>query len=111
MTTADDVYQIVRGIPKGKVMSYGQIGKILGIGPRQVGRILHNNPDNSLIPCHRVVKSDGGIASGYAFGGEGKQREFLEAEGVIFRNGRAEKSYFWGLVKKKPSQVTPRGSR
>lgn len=75
-------------------MTYGQIGEIVGIGPRQVGRILHNNPDNNLTPCHRVVKSDGSIASGYAFGGEGKQREILENEGVDFARGRVVKRCF-----------------
>lgn len=94
MTTAEQVYQIVRAIPKGKAMTYGQIGVMVGIGPRQVGRILHNNPDNSLTPCHRVVHADGSIASGYAFGGEGKQREMLEKEGVIFSRGRVAKKCF-----------------
>lgn len=93
MTTAERVYQIVGRIPRGKVMSYGQVGVMVGIGPRQVGRILHDNPDNSLTPCHRVVHADGSIASGYAFGGEGKQRELLEKEGVVFRNGKVLKDY------------------
>ena len=75
-------------------MSYGQIGVMVGIGPRQVGRILHNNPDNSLTPCHRVVHADGSVASGYAFGGMGKQRGLLEKEGVIFARGRVLKKYF-----------------
>ncbi|MFZ2202043.1 MAG: methylated-DNA--[protein]-cysteine S-methyltransferase [Microgenomates group bacterium] len=88
MDIAERVYQIVAAIPKGKVMTYGQIGVMVEIGPRQVGRILHNNPDDSLTPCHRVVHTDGSIASGYAFGGEGKQREILEKEGVKFKNGK-----------------------
>jgi len=94
---SERVYQIVRGIPKRRVMSYGQIGVMVGIGPRQVGRILHDNPDNSLTPCHRVVRADGSIASGFAFGGQGKQREMLLKEGVIFRNGKVVKGY---MIKK-----------
>jgi len=94
MTGTDDVYQIVGGIPKGKVMSYGQIGVMVGIGPRQVGRILHNNLDNLLTPCHRVVRADGSIASGFAFGGEGKQKELLEKEGVFFKRGKAGRECF-----------------
>ena len=78
-------------------MSYGQIGVMVGIGPRQVGRILHDNPDNYLTPCHRVVRADGSVASGFAFGGEGKQREMLLKEGVIFRNGKVVKGY---MIKK-----------
>jgi len=88
---SERVYQIVAGIPKGKVMAYGQIGVMVGIGPRQVGRILHDNPDNSVVPCHRVVCADGSLASGYAFGGPNKQRELLEKEGVVFRQGKVSK--------------------
>ena len=82
------VYDMVRGIPKGKVTSYGKIAKAVGIGPRRVGSILHNNPDNNLVPCHRVVHSDGSVASGYAFGGREKQIEMLKKEGVKFKNGK-----------------------
>ncbi len=75
-------------------MSYGQIGVMVGIGPRQVGRILHNNPSDKLTPCHRVVHADGSIAGGYAFGGAGEQMQILKKEGVGFKNGRVEKIYF-----------------
>lgn len=94
MDIAERVYQIVAAIPRGKVVSYGQIGKIVGIGPRQVGRILHHNPDNSRTPCHRVVHADGSIASGYAFGGMGKQRELLEKEGIEFIGSGVTKDCF-----------------
>ena len=94
MTEAEDVYQIVGGIPRGKVMAYGQVGVMVGIGPRQVGRILHNNPDNSSTPCHRVVRADGSIASGFAFGGQGKQREMLLKEGVFFKKGKVGRECF-----------------
>lgn len=88
---SERVYQIVAGIPKGKVMSYGQIGVMVGIGPRQVGRILHENPDNSVVPCHRVVHTDGSIALGYAFGGMDEQRKILEKEGVRFVRNKVDK--------------------
>lgn len=77
-------------------MSYGQVGVMVGIGPRQVGQILHNNPSATVTPCHRVVHADGSIASGYAFGGMGKQRELLEKEGVEFNNNKVAKKYFIG---------------
>lgn len=98
MTIEEQVYEIVRGIPKGKVMSYGKIGRTVGVGPRQVGRILHLNPFPAFpfvrgrgkkgVPCHRVVRSDGLLADGYAFGGLDEQKRRLEKEGVKFRNGR-----------------------
>lgn len=83
MTSFDKVFAIVSSIPKGKVLTYKEVAKRAGIkNPRIVGRILHQNPDPKTIPCHRVVKSDGTLASGYAFGGKKKQRELLKTEGV-----------------------------
>jgi len=88
MNISEQVYEIVRKVPRGKVISYGKIGRMVGIGPRLVGRILHNNPNNSVTPCHRVVRGDGTIASGYAFGGPGEQRKLLEKEGVGFNDNK-----------------------
>ncbi|MCL2446666.1 MAG: MGMT family protein [Oscillospiraceae bacterium] len=80
------VYDIVKQIPPGKVATYGQIAAMAG-NPRmarQVGWALHGNPDESNIPCHRVVNRFGGCSSAFAFGGIDIQRELLEAEGVGF---------------------------
>jgi len=88
------VYTIVSQIPLGKVMTYKTVGKAVGnLNPRVVGNILHHNPDASTVPCHRVIRSDGKIASNYAFGGENEQREKLEQEGVIFFKGRVNLSH------------------
>ncbi len=79
------VYRLVAQIPLGKVMIYGQIAKALKIrSPRLVGRLLHQNQDPKIIPCHRVVFSDGRLSANYAFGGEEKQKEKLIKEGVSF---------------------------
>lgn len=83
----DVVYSIIKSISKGKVLTYKEVARRAGIkNPRLVGRILHQNPDPKTIPCHRVVKSDGTIACGYAFGGKEKQKELLKTEGVEFLN-------------------------
>lgn len=71
-------------IPKGQVTTYGVIGDALGIHPRQVGRLLHQNQNPERFPCHRVVKSDGSLAGGYAFGGQSAQKKKLEEEGIRF---------------------------
>jgi len=84
MKTFEKVHNIVSTIPKGKVMTYGQIGKILGITPRVVGFALHANKAPDEVPCHRVVNRDGRIAPGFAFGGPDIQRKLLQAEGVEF---------------------------
>lgn len=83
------IFEYVAGIPKGSTASYKDVALAAGTHPRVVGRILHTNERPDLYPCHRVIKSDGSIASGYAFGGPGKQQEILEAEGVVFTaNGK-----------------------
>jgi len=76
----------VKSIPKGKVATYGQVALLAG-NPRWarvVGYALHVNPDPGTIPCHRVVNREGRVAPGFAFGGEGVQRQLLEAEGIVF---------------------------
>jgi methylated-DNA-protein-cysteine methyltransferase-like protein len=80
------VYNLVMQIPAGHVVTYSQIAKALGKprSARVVGWALHVNPDNRLIPCHRVVNSQGMISSGFAFGGPDEQRKMLESEGIIF---------------------------
>lgn len=84
--TFEKVYKIVSSIPRGKVMTYGQIGNLTGLSPRVVGFALHANPDSGLVPCHRVVNRDGRVAPGFAFGGAGEQKRRLEEEGVGFKD-------------------------
>ena len=81
----DQVYDVVREIPEGMVMTYGQIAEKLGTrDARRVGHALHANKDGSLVPCHRVVNKEGKLAPGYAFGGPNEQKNRLIAEGVKF---------------------------
>lgn len=94
LAIAAQVFELVSQIPSGKVTTYGELARAVGINPRQVGYILHHNTDPTRFPCHRVVKSDGKVASGYAFGGPGKQQERLEAEGVLFVNGKIDLAKF-----------------
>lgn len=51
---------------------------------RVVGFALHVNKNTKEVPCHRVIKSDGTLAQGYAFGGKDIQRKLLEQEGITF---------------------------
>lgn len=86
MNTFEKIYEVVKTIPKGKVATYGQVARLAG-NPhwaRVVGYALHNNPDQSSIPCHRVVNREGKVALGFAFGGSDMQRRLLEAEGIVF---------------------------
>lgn len=75
------VYAIVAQIPKGRVMSYGQIAALCGSprAARIVGGVAHfGDPD---LPWQRVVHKDGSLAAGYPGGVEG-HRQVLEGEGV-----------------------------
>lgn len=93
MNKFDKIYEVVRQIPKGKVATYGQIAAIIG-NPRLsrvVGYALHANPDNTAIPCHRVVNRFGEVAKSFAFGGPSIQKDMLIAEGVKFNpEGRVD---------------------
>lgn len=97
MTVFEEVYMVVGRIPKGKVMTYGTVARLMG-NPRMsrvVGYALHVNPDPLRIPCHRVVNRFGEVSSAFAFGGGNRQRELLLSEGVEFdENGRVKKEYF-----------------
>ena len=87
------VYEIVCQIPEGKVAFYGQIAYLTGSwrASRAVGYALHRNPYYGKVPCHRVVFKDGSLAAGFVFGGQGVQRQLLEAEGVQFTaDGRVD---------------------
>jgi len=76
-------------------MTYKQIAILSGLkNPRNVGFALHRNTDGDKVPCHRVIRSDGKLASGYAFGGMRKQKEKLEKEGVGFINDRVNLKKF-----------------
>ena len=97
MNFFENVYQVVKGIPYGKVMTYGQIAEILGNKrmSRQVGWALHVNPDPEHIPCYRVVNRFGEVSKAFAFGGGNRQKELLEQEGVIFdKKGRVKPCFF-----------------
>jgi methylated-DNA-[protein]-cysteine S-methyltransferase len=79
----NDVYNLLIRIPNGKVTTYGDIAKHFGNKKlaRSVGKILHNNPNPIIVPCHKVVSSNGKIG-GYAFGLKMK-KNLLEKEGII----------------------------
>ena len=88
----ENVYDLVRKVPKGKVVTYGEIARALG-NPRmarQVGWALHVNPKPLVIPCHRVVNRFGGLSSAFAFGGKNRQAELLREEGVAVLDGKVD---------------------
>lgn len=94
----EQVYRILQNIPRGRVVTYGQIAEILGNKhyARTVGNILHVNPDGKKYPCYKVVNSKGYLARQYAFGGIEKQKEKLELDGIEVRDYKVDlKKYQW----------------
>jgi alkylated DNA nucleotide flippase Atl1 len=75
------IYRIVNRIPRGHVLSYGDLGRIVGTGPRQVAAAMRGCPVG--VPWHRVVGAGGKIRTPgeYAW----IQQERLMAEGIRFR--------------------------
>lgn len=88
MILKEKVYGLLKKVPKGKVTTYGEIGKKLGTRAYQaIGQILKRNPNAPVVPCHRVVSSDGSLG-GY-FGKEFlKKKKLLEKEGIVIEKGK-----------------------
>ncbi len=88
MKLEQKVYKKLTEVPQGKVTTYGELAKAVGLknGQRQIGQIMKKNPYPVIIPCHRVVKSDGNVG-GYAYGGDIKTN-MLQKEGLIIKDGK-----------------------
>ena len=75
------VWDILLTIPRGQTITYGEIARRLGVRSAQaVGGAVGHNPISILIPCHRVVGSDGSL-TGYA-GGFDRKTRLLQLEGA-----------------------------
>jgi methylated-DNA-protein-cysteine methyltransferase-like protein len=96
---AEQIWQVIALIPKGRVATYGQVAELAGVpgGARRVGRLLSRLPRGSRIPWHRVVNASGGISLPESSGGYARQRRLLTREGIAFNpSGRiALKRFRW----------------
>lgn len=86
------VYALCKKIPKGKVSTYKEIAHAMNTkGYQAVGNALRNNPYAPVVPCHRVVKTDGTIG-GFAGQTKGKKikekTSLLEKEGIKIKSNR-----------------------
>jgi methylated-DNA-protein-cysteine methyltransferase related protein len=93
-----DIYEVVRQIPSGRVTSYGAIAQFFGkkSGARLVGWAMnacHGLPD---VPAHRVVNSQGRLTGKHHFGGN-RMQELLEAEGIVVKDDQIQnfERHFW----------------
>ncbi len=91
------VYDLVRQIPKGKVMTYGSVAIVLGdeYTPRTVGYVMHGSPDG--VPWQRVINSQGKCSTGRLTMPINLQQEILEKEGIEFsKSGKCDlAAYQW----------------
>lgn len=92
------VYEIVRTIPSGRVMTYGQLAEILGEGytPRTVGFVMHG-ADSENVPWQRVINSQGACSTGRMTIPMNLQQSMLESEGIEFNEkGKCDLGkYLW----------------
>lgn len=106
------VFKIVRKIPRGRVMTYGQIAEILGEGytPRTVGFVMHSANDKT--PWHRVINAQGGCSTRGLVLPHDKQQRMLESEGVRFNErGRCELQSFLWIPKSAPDKSKGRARK
>ncbi len=99
MTLSTKVYRQLLRVPEGKITTYGDLAKAVGLenGQRVIGMVMKKNPFPVIIPCHRVVKSNGKIG-GYVYGERVKSNMLLK-EGIKIKDGKIidfakEKFYF-----------------
>ena len=85
----ESVYEYLKTVPRGAVVTYGMVARAIGRprAARQVGNALHRNPYPVVVPCHRVVNREGRLAPAFAFGGWEAQAALLRAEGVEAADG------------------------
>lgn len=96
----NDVYEVARLIPKGRVSSYGAIARYLGAtrGARMVGYAMNAaHAQVPPVPAHRVVNRLGLLSGKHHFGDEQLMQKLLEAEGILVENDQVKdfERLFW----------------
>lgn len=86
------VYELLRTIPCGMVITYGNLAAMLGNKKwaRAVGNALHENPDGDKYPCYKVVNGRGELSQAYVFGGLQEQKRRLEKDGIDVVDGKVD---------------------
>ena len=93
-----EIFEYLTTIPKGKVVTYAQIGDHLGNRylARYVGNALHQNPDGDRYPCYKVVNAKGELAPAFVFGGLEIQKSRLIADGIEVVDNKVDlHKYLW----------------
>ncbi|MFH0929223.1 MAG: MGMT family protein [Candidatus Aenigmatarchaeota archaeon] len=93
MDELEEMQKLLLKIPKGRVVSYKELARKLGIHPRTAARLLSRNPFPDRYPCYKVVCSDGRLG-GYS-GGLKEKKKRLEKDGIDIRNGGIDIKRFY----------------
>jgi len=110
------VYQLVERIPRARVMSYGQVARVLGAGydARAIGNVMHATPrDGRQIPWHRVINSKGGCSTAGLTMPPDLQQRLLEGEGIVFNEHGycALANYVWSPPEYEAEAAVPKPAR
>lgn len=99
----DNVYEVAKLIPKGRVTSYGAIAAYLGAksSARMVGWAMNGAGAYPDVPAHRVVNHAGLLTGKHHFGAPNRMQELLESEGVKVTDDKVQdfKNIFWDPMK------------
>ncbi len=104
MSIYDEIYALVKQVPRGSVISYGRIARMLNCTARQVGYAMAATPAGKGIPWHRVINSKGEISARKQGGTDRRQQQKLLEEGVLFdQKGRVDFNRFgWVALENAP---------
>jgi len=90
------VWQVVKGIPRGHVLTYGEVARLAGMSraARRVSQAMRRAPRGMKLPWHRVINAQGKISIPQDSPSHQRQKELLEREGVVFLNGKIDLARF-----------------
>ena len=89
--------QLLKKIPKGKVVTYKELARVCGTSPRAIGRIMAGNKDPLNFPCYKVVASSGELCGYSGPGGLTQKQKLLKRDGIKFINGKVDKKSFYSF--------------
>ena len=91
-TWVKTVWQVVQGIPRGHVLTYGEVARLAGMSraARRVSQAMRRAPRGMTLPWHRVVNAQGKISFPADSPGFQQQKDLLEEEGVVFIKGKID---------------------
>ncbi|MBI2084422.1 MAG: MGMT family protein [Candidatus Aenigmarchaeota archaeon] len=88
---------LLKKVPKGKVVSYGELARNCKTSPRAIGIVMKSNPFPEKYPCYKVVGSDGRLVGYSGKGGLKTKIMLLKSEGVKIDGGKISGNYFYKL--------------